>query len=321
MQQVLRSCRALTVQTAVEILRQPLPVLVTTLAATLAALFPLVLSFQFGEEGRLVRDGVLALHFTLGVYLAAVAASATLGREIQSGSGALVLSKAVSHELFYFSKFLGVVLVLALFTLCIGLAAVLSTRVGVANYVVDPRAGGLIGMAIAFAYLLAGVLNYWKGRPFSSTAQLLFVLALLVSLGLVAVQPGGSDPASSLMQTALRLAPALALVFMALVMMTAITMALAARLPAVPVVVLAALVFLLGLIKSPLFGEASARGNIAARLASVLAPDWQHFWLVDALAGGGRIPMGYVGWAGLYAAAYTGGILLVGIAFFRDRDV
>jgi hypothetical protein len=308
-------------QTAVEILRQPLPVLVTTLATTLAALFPLVLSFQFGEEGRLVRDGILALHFTLGVYLAAIAASATLGRELQSGSGALVLSKAVSHELFYLSKFLGVVIVLAVFTLCLGLAAVLSTRVGVSNYVVDPRAGAIIGVAIALAFLLAGVLNYWKGFSFSSTAQVLLVVALLVSLGLVAVQPGGTDSAASLAQTALRLAPSLILVFMALVMMTAITLALAARLPAVPVVAIGALVFLLGLVNGPLFGKAVARGNLAAVAVSALVPDWQHFWLVDALSGNGRIPFGYVGWAGLYAAAYTGGILLAGLALFRDREI
>lgn len=321
MHQVFRSCRALTLQTAVEILRQPLPVLLTTLATTLAALFPLVLSFQFGEEGRLVRDGILALHFTLGVYLAAVSASATLGRDLQSGSGALVLSKAVSHELFYLSKFLGVVLVLAVFTLCVGLAAVLSTRVGVANYVVDPRAGGIIGIAIIAAFLLAGALNYWKGHPFSSTAQLLLVVALLVSLGLVAAQSGSTYANTSLSQTALHLAPALALVFLALVMMTAITLALAARLPAVPVVAIGTLVFLLGLVNGPLFGKAAARGNIGAVILSAVVPDWQHFWLVDALSGNGRIPLGYVGWAGLYAAAYTGGLVLAGLALFRNREI
>jgi ABC-type transport system involved in multi-copper enzyme maturation permease subunit len=320
MRYVLQSCRALTLQTAVEILRQPLPVLLTILATVLAALFPMVLAFQFGEEGRLVRDGILALHFTLGVYLAAVASSATLGRELESGSGALVLSKAVSHELFYLSKFFGVVLVLAVFTLCMGLAAVLSSRVGLANYVVDSRAGGIIGACILAACVLAGVLNFWKGRPFPSTAQIFLVIALLAAAGLTALE-AGSGSVASLAATALHLGPALLLIFLALVMMAAITLALAARLPAVPVVSLGALVFLLGLINGPLFGKAAARGNWLAAGLSALLPDWQHFWLVDALSGSGHIPAAYVGWAALYAAVYTGGILLAGLALFRGREI
>lgn len=320
MRYVLQSCRALTLQTAVEILRQPLPVLVTILATILAALFPLVLAFQFGEEGRLVRDGILALHFSLGVYLAAVAASATLGRELESGSGALVLSKAVSHELFYLSKFFGVVLVLAVFTLCMGLAAVLSSRVGLANYVVDSRAGGIIGGSILAACILAGVLNFWKGRPFPSTAQILLVVALFVAAGLTALFPVSSS-VSSLTATALHLGPALVLVFLALVMMAAITLALAARLPAVPVVSLGALVFVLGLVNGPYFGRAAERGNWVAAGFAALLPDWQHFWLADALSGSGHIPLAYVGWAGAYAAAYTAGILLIGLALFRGREI
>ncbi len=321
MRYLLRTCRALTVQTAVEIVRQPLPVLVTTLAATMAALFPLFLAFQFGEEGRLVRDGILALHFSLGVYLASVAASSTLGRELNAGSGALVLSKAVSRELFYVSKFLGVLLVLGLFTLCVGLAAVLSARVGAANYIVDSRAGALIGGAICTAFAVAGLLNYWKGRPFSSTAQLLLVAALASAVALVSIGPGGGDGRATFAATALHLAPALILIFLALSVMAAIVLALSVRLPAAPVVAVGGLVFVLGLVNGPLFGQAAAGGNAAAAAAAALLPDWQHFWVVDALSGNGRIPLSYVGWAGLYAALYAAGALLAGLALFRDREV
>jgi len=148
----------------------------------------------------------------------------------------------------------------------------------------------------------------------------LLVVALLVSLGFVASRPGGAGTAS-LSQTAWQLAPALALVFLALIMMAAITLALASRLPAVPVVAIGAILFLLGLVNGPLFGKAAARGNMAAAVVSTLMPDWQHFWLADALSGTGRIPFSYVGWAGLYAAAYTGGILLIGLALFRNREI
>jgi hypothetical protein len=320
MRHSLQICRALAMQTAVEILRQPLPVLLTTLASGLAALFPLVLSFQFGEEGRLVRDAILALHFTLGVYLAAVAASATLGREWESGTGALVLSKAVSRELFYLSKFLGLVLVLAVFTFCLGAAAVLSTRVGVANYMIDSRAGGIIGAAILAAVLLAGLLNYWKGRPFPSAMQGLLMVALPAAAALLALLPAPDD-ALPLGATLLRLAPPLLLVFLALVMMAALTLALAARLPAVPVLAAAGAVFLLGLVNAPLLGSAAAAGRPWAVAASALLPDWQHFWLVDALSNGGRIPFAYVGWAALYAGAWTAGLLCAGVAVFRNREV
>jgi hypothetical protein len=201
-----------------------------------------------------------------------------------------------------------------------GAAAILSTRVGVANYQIDARAGGIIGAAVLASLLLAGLLNYWKNRPFPSALQGFLVAALLGSIVLSALLPAPRD-VLPLGATFLKLAPALILVFFALVVMAALTLALAVRLSAVPVLVLAALVFLLGLVNGPLFGKAAAQGRFWAAGAAALLPDWQHVWLVDALSGGGRIPLSYVGWAGLYAAAYTAGLLLAGLALFRNREV
>ena len=77
-----RRFSALAGLTALEAMRQPMPLMLTTAAAIMAALFPLLVAHQFGDEGRMVRDSILALQFALGVYLAAYVASGSMSRPI-----------------------------------------------------------------------------------------------------------------------------------------------------------------------------------------------------------------------------------------------
>jgi hypothetical protein len=59
--------------------------------------------------------------------------------------------------------------------------------------------------------------------------------------------------------------------------------------------------------------------------ASVLytvTPNWQLFWLADALnAEQGAVQWGYVGKAFAYALAYVGAALALAVALFEDREL
>jgi hypothetical protein len=77
---------------------------------------------------------------------------------------------------------------------------------------------------------------------------------------------------------------------------------------------------MLGLMSDYLLGRHTA-GSAAASVAYALLPNWQHFWVADALDAGGVIPWSYVARVAFYAAAYTGGVLCLGALSFRRREV
>ena len=58
-----------------------------------------------------------------------------------------------------------------------------------------------------------------------------------------------------------------------------------------------------------------------ASVAYTLLPNWQHFWMADALTAGGSIPWSYVAQAAVYATAWTGGLLCVALALFDQMEV
>ena len=56
--------------TAVEAIRQPICLLLTTACVVLTALIPLLTLHNFGEDGKLARDSGLAFHLVFGLLVA-----------------------------------------------------------------------------------------------------------------------------------------------------------------------------------------------------------------------------------------------------------
>jgi hypothetical protein len=52
-----------------------------------------------------------------------------------------------------------------------------------------------------------------------------------------------------------------------------------------------------------------------------VTPNWQLFWLADALEGQNKIPLSYLGEALGYACAYIGAILALALTLFEDREL
>ena len=314
--------------TAVEAIRQPICLLLTTAGVVLTALVPLLVMHNFGEDGKLARDSGLALHFVLGLWIAGYAASSSLATEMKSGTASAVLSKPVSRWIFFLAKFAGVAGVVVAFSACATVATLLSERVAekfyytpqLTGYVTDWQTGTLLLLAPAAAYLAAGCMNYFAKRPFGSAA---FGL-LFVSLLLVAVVAGCFDrsgrPVPFDLDVQWRLLPASLLITMALIVLSAIAMALSTRLGTVPTLTLAAVIFVAGLMSDYLFGQA-ARSSWIADLLYHAVPNWQHFWLSDALSNNGTIPWAYVGSAALYALTYSAGVLCLGLLSFGHAEM
>ena len=59
----------------------------------------------------------------------------------------------------------------------------------------------------------------------------------------------------------------------------------------------------------------------SASIAYAVVPNWQLFWLADALENGKVIPWGYVGRAFGYVVGYLGASLALALLLFEDREL
>ena len=306
--------------TAKETTRHPICLMLTLVCVLLCLLIPLLIAHELGEQGRLARDGALAFHFVIGLLIAGYAACSSLRREIQTGILSTVLSKSVSREIFFLSKFAGVAAVILLFSFCAALAAVLSQRMADINFQIDIQAVRILFAAPVIAIVGAAVDNYITRRPFSAHAMAYLAVALATALVLVGFTNRYGETAAFGAALEWRILPASLLITMALLLLAAIGLVLAVRWNAAPVIAVCAVVFLLGLMSDYLFGMA---GRLPAALWGLrgILPDWQRFWVADALARGGTVSYGYVAGCAVYAFLCLVGILAVGIVSFRHSEM
>lgn len=72
--------------------------------------------------------------------------------------------------------------------------------------------------------------------------------------------------------------------------------------------------------KQPLV-QAGLGGAWWASVCYAVIPNWQTFWMADALEGQKRIPWSYVGQALIYLACYLGAALACALVLFEDREL
>jgi hypothetical protein len=69
------------------------------------------------------------------------------------------------------------------------------------------------------------------------------------------------------------------------------------------------------------FGRRAEAGSWWASGLYTVLPNWQLFWLADALEEGKHIPWSYVGTAFGYVVAYVGAALALALVLFEDREL
>ncbi len=315
-----RQFAALAANTFLDLVRRPILLLLAVSSVVLTGILPAVSLFMFGEEARLVRDGALAFQFGMGLLLAGAAASAALYSEISRGTAATVLCKPVSRTVFFLAKYAGVLLILALFSLFSLLAALLSARLPLPGLETDWRVGALFYLAVPAALALAGVSNFFFKRPFVSQAFLFLGPCLAAAfLAAACLDPaGGWCRFGALLEW--RLLPAGVLISLALAVFAAVALSLSTRLSPAFTLAACGVLFFLGLLSDYLLGRAAER-SLPAAVAYGLVPNWQDFWLADALAGGGAIPWGYVAGAAGYAGLMIVAVLCLGLIAFRNVEI
>jgi hypothetical protein len=119
-----------------------------------------------------------------------------------------------------------------------------------------------------------------------------------------------------------RLIPASILVLFALWILAGLALACSTRLEMIPTLAICSGLFLLGLMSQYLFSERAQAGSWWASVLYTVTPNWQLFWLADALdSGKNNYYWGYVGKGLGYAVCYIGAALAVAIIMFEDREL
>ena len=104
-------------------------------------------------------------------------------------------------------------------------------------------------------------------------------------------------------------------------MRRAIALACATRLELIPTLAVCTGVFLLGLVTDYFFGTRADEGSVWANVIYAVLPNWQLFWMADALEPGKMIPWSYVGKALGYVAGYLVASLALALLLFEDREL
>src|SRR2546430_16327376 len=98
-----------------ELVRQPVFLLLMTSSAVFEIFLATPYYFAFGDEPKLVKNSTLAVMLLAGLFGAVLSASASLAREIRSGTALAVLSKPGGRTRFLLGKYSGLMLALTLF--------------------------------------------------------------------------------------------------------------------------------------------------------------------------------------------------------------
>ncbi len=300
-----------------ESVREPIYFLMLLAALALIGSYPSAALFVFSEQLKLVVDSSMATSLIFGLIVAVLCASHTVAREMRNGTVLLLLSKPVSRWSFILGKITGIGAAITLFTLLCNLATIISVYIATDQFRLDWGIF-LIYYGILIAICAVGMLfNFWRGSSFPEIAT--YAAALLIPIYAIVCVVTKERPTVSLQD----LCYALILINFAVVAMSTIAVGFATKVDIVPNLSLCTIVFFLGLVSSYLFQRdtSSTFLNMIFKFCYAVLPNWQFFWLADAIAVNRPIPFSYVLDSFVYVVLYTAICSLWAVALFQNKEI
>ena len=306
-----------------ELIRQPVFLLLMTASVFFEIFLAVPNYFAFGDEPKLVENSVLAVMLLSGLLGAVLSASASLAREIRTGTALAVLSKPVGRAQFFLAKYAGLVAALTVLSYVNLIGMLLASRMAFDAYgKTDLPAIGLFAAGVVLAYALAGFSNFFLRRPFVSDAVFALVVFATLAAFLIFQFTRQMESVGTVAQVDWRLVPAGILILFALWILAALALACSTRLDTIPTLAVCSAFFLIGLMSDYFFGRRAEAGEWWASTLYTVVPNWQLFWFADVLdMDKSTFQWGYIGKAFAYMVAYAGAVLAVGTALFEEREL
>jgi ABC-type transport system involved in multi-copper enzyme maturation permease subunit len=277
--------------TTKEAIRQPLFLLLLVLSALVLIVNSIVPFFTFEDEGKMLTECGLATLLIAGALLAVWTAGTSITSEIEGKTAMTLLSKPIDRRQFLFGKYIGIL-------------------------------QAVIWMFLILTLLFA-VLTFFKvgydQKEQSLDQTPLWQWIRISDIELPVPHPDRMSVVGSIL-------PGIALTFMQVAVLGAISVTVATRLPMVMNLVICFAVFVVGnlteiIVNSSVEGQANESVIFTARLISMVVPSLSAFNISSAVATGRVVPQDYLGLSLVYASAYIGAMLLLGFLLFEDRDL
>src|SRR5213593_2486013 len=229
-----------------ELVRQPVYLLLMTCSSVFSVFLAAVPYFGFGDDPKLVKDSTLAVTLLSGLFGAVLNASASVAHEIRSGTALALLA-----------KYLGLAAALTVLTYVNALSALLASRMAFDAYGdADTRSLGIFCGLLALAYGLGGFMNYFLNRPFVPNAvAAVVVIATLAFVFIIHFTKTTNRFGKAPNEVDWRLVPASVLILLALLVLAGVALACSTRFEMIPTLAICSAVFLLGLMSDYLFGR------------------------------------------------------------------
>jgi ABC-type transport system involved in multi-copper enzyme maturation permease subunit len=310
-----------------ELVRQPVFLLLLTGSVMFELFLAVPYYFAFGDEPKLVENTVLAVMLLSGLFGAVLSASSSLAREIRTGTALAVLSKPVGRAQFLLAKYAGLAAALTVLTYVNMIGVLLASRMAFDAYgKTDLPAVGIFSAGIVAAYALAGFGNFFLRRPFVSDAVFSMVFFATFAAFLIFRFTTQMESMNEVAHVNWNLLPAGILILFALWILAALALACSTRLDTIPTLAVCTAFFLVGLMSDYFYSKAGGTvgggGPWWASTLYTVIPNWQLFWLADAIeAGKNTFHWGYVGKAFVYVVCYAGAALAAGTALFEEREL
>jgi ABC-2 type transport system permease protein len=319
----MRQFTTIASNTFMELVRQPVFLLLTTASAAFSVFLAAVPYFGFGDDPILVKQSVLAVMMLAGLFGAVLSASNTLAREIRTGTALSVLAKPIGRAPFLLAKYAGLAAALAVLNYVNMIAALLASRMAFDAYGgADVRGLSIVFGSLAFAYAIGGFTNFFLRRPFVSDALFALVVMITIAFAIVAALPKANTPDATGGEIDWRLIPVSLLVLFALWILAGIALACSTRMEMIATLAVCSGFLLLGLVSDYVFGTRAEKGSWWAQIVYAAVPNWQQFWLGDPLASKQSVAWSrYIVSAFGYTAAYVGATLCAALWLFEDREL
>jgi hypothetical protein len=319
----MRQFRNIAVNAFMELIRQPIFLLLMTGSVLFEIFLAVPYYFAFGDEPKLIENSALAVMLLSGLFGAVLSASSSLAREIRTGTALAVLSKPVSRAQFLLAKFAGLAAALAVLTYVNMVGVLLASRMAFDAYgKTDLPAIGIFSAGILLAYALAGFSNFFLRRPFVSDAVFAMLVFTTLAAFIVFQFTKQMESLGTVATVNWNLLPAGILILFALWILAALALACSTRFDTIPTLAICSAIFLVGLMSDYFFGIPAAKGSWWASTLYSIVPNWQLFWLADAIeTGKSTFHWDYVCKAFAYAVCYAGAALALGTALFEEREL
>lgn len=335
---------AIARNTFFESIRQPVVLVVFVVAALLIIMSNPFAAFTMQDDQRMFIDLGLSTIFICGTLLAAFLATNVVNREIENRTVLTVISKPVGRAPFIVGKYLGVAAAILVVLLDMTLVFMLVERHGTMQTATTPYHLPVLVFGITAVVLSVAIgtwCNYFYGKAFVSTMlfSALPLLAVAYVLSMLFKHNFAAEELSKAFK--LNLWMASIAMWMALLVLTAFALAASTRLGQVLTVAATLGIFMLGMLSDWMFGRPAARladdmarseqafslANpehwlwLGCKAAYLVVPNFQVFWLSDAVTQKREIPLDYMATLVPYAGLNVVVALAIAVVLFQDRDV